>query len=272
MWKKKVPSYLNKTHIAIIPKVQGLEIIGNYRPISLCNTAYKIITKITVARLRPILGEFISPFQRAFLPRRRGTDNDIIVQELIHTISKKNGRVGYMAIKIDLEEAYNKLEWSFITDILGKVNLSKNLIQVIMSCMSTISTIVLFNRGYTEEFCPSKGIRQGDPLFPYLLIICMDYLGQFIQEMCEENIWIPIKPLEVDRPFLIYSLLTTLCCLLELTTQIVQPYEIFWMSFVLFLDKLSVNPSLDYISPPMWIVIQRNPSVISLVFSPFQQL
>ena len=221
MWKKKVPSYLNKTHIAIIPKVQGLETIGNYRPISLCNTAYKIITKITVARLRPILREFISPFQIAFLPRRRGTDNDIIVQELIHTISKKNGRVGYMAIKIDLEEAYNKLEWSFITDILGKVNLSKNLIQVIMSCMSTISTIVLFNRGYTEEFCPSKGIRQGDPLFPYLLIICMDYLRQLIQEMCEENIWIPIKPLEVDRLFLIYSLLTTLCCLLELTTQIV---------------------------------------------------
>ncbi|KAK9985511.1 hypothetical protein SO802_030462 [Lithocarpus litseifolius] len=191
--EKKVPSYLNKTHIAIIPKVLEPETIGNYRPISLCNTVYKIITKIIVARLRPILGELISPFQTAFVPGRRGTDNAIIVQELIHTISKKNGRVGYMAIKIDLEKAYNKLVWSFIKDILGKANLPENLIQVMMSCVSTISISVLFNGSCLEEFCPSRGIRQGDSLSPYLFILCMDYLGQLIQEKCEENIWIPIK-------------------------------------------------------------------------------
>ena len=98
-----------------------------------------------------------------------------------------------MAIKIDLEKAYDKLEWSFIKDVLGKANLSKNLIQIIMSCVSTVSSSVLFNGGYLEEFFPSRGIRQGDPLSPYLFILCMDYLGQLIQEKCEENIWIPIK-------------------------------------------------------------------------------
>lgn len=66
--EKKVPSYLNKNHIALIPKVQGPETLGNYSPISLCNTVYKIITKIIVARLMPILGELISPFQTAFMP------------------------------------------------------------------------------------------------------------------------------------------------------------------------------------------------------------
>ena len=75
---RRVPDYLNRTHIALIPKIQGLETLGNYRPISLCNTVYKIITKIIVARLRPFLDKLISPLQTAFVPGRRGIDNAII--------------------------------------------------------------------------------------------------------------------------------------------------------------------------------------------------
>ena len=97
-----------------IPKIQGPETIGNYRPISLCNTMYKIITKITVAKIRLMLDKIVSSVQSTFVPRRKRVDNAIIVQEIIHTISKKKGRKGYMAIKVDLEKAYYKLEWSFI--------------------------------------------------------------------------------------------------------------------------------------------------------------
>ena len=105
-----MPSYLNKTHIALIPKIQGPETLGNYRPISLCNTVYKIVTKVIVARLRPFLDKLISPVQAAFIPGRKGIDNTIIVQEVIHSITKKRGEVRYMALKIDLEKAYDKLE------------------------------------------------------------------------------------------------------------------------------------------------------------------
>ena len=59
---------LNQTHIVLIPKIQGLETFGNYRPISLYNTTYKIATKIIVARLRPFLENLISPLQSAFVP------------------------------------------------------------------------------------------------------------------------------------------------------------------------------------------------------------
>ena len=64
--ESKVPEYLNKTNIFLIPKITGLESLGNYWPISLCNTVYKIVTKIIVARLRPHLDKLVSPLQFAF--------------------------------------------------------------------------------------------------------------------------------------------------------------------------------------------------------------
>ena len=75
---RKVPKFLNKTHITLIPKSQGPETLGNYRPISLCNTVYKMVTKIIVTRLRLYLEKFISPLQTAFVPGRKGIDNVII--------------------------------------------------------------------------------------------------------------------------------------------------------------------------------------------------
>ena len=103
-----------------------------------------MVTKIIVARLRPHLGKLISPLQTTFVSGRKGIDNAIIVQELIHFITRKKGKVGYMAIKIDLEKAYDKLEWSFIRDMLWRINLLRDLIDLIMSYVSSVSTSILF--------------------------------------------------------------------------------------------------------------------------------
>ena len=191
--EKTVLEYLNRTLIALIPKIQSPKTLSNYRPISLCNTVYKIVTKIIVARLRPHLDKLISPFQTAFVLRRKGIDNAIIVQEVIHTISKKKGRMGYMALKIDLEKAYDKLQWSFIRDMLIRANLPADLIDVIMSCISTVSTSILFNGEAMDPLYPSRGIRQGDPLSPYLFILCMEFLGQLNEEKCNAKLWQPVK-------------------------------------------------------------------------------
>ena len=108
--ERKTPKYLNKTYIVLIPKIQGPKTLGNFRLISLCNTIYKVVTKIIVARLRPLLEKLISPLQTAFVSGRNGICNAIIAQEVIHSLGKKKGKVGYMALKIDLEKAYDKLE------------------------------------------------------------------------------------------------------------------------------------------------------------------
>ena len=86
-------------------------------------------------------------------------DNAIVVQEIIHTMGRAKGKGGYMALKINLEKAYDKLEWSFIKGILIRYNFPDNLIEIIISCISSVSTLLLFNGGSLEPFRPSRGIR-----------------------------------------------------------------------------------------------------------------
>ena len=68
-----------------------------------------------------------------------------------------------------------------------------DLIELIMSCVSTVSTSLLLNGEALDLIFPSRGIRQGDPLSPYLFILCMDFLGHLIEEKCSGNLWHPVK-------------------------------------------------------------------------------
>ena len=105
----------------------------------------------------------------------------------------KKGKTGFMAIKIDLEKAYDRLEWHFIRDVLELYRLPPSQIKLIMSCVSSSSISILLNGGKLEPFHPSRGIRQGDPLSPYLFIMCMEVLGFLILRRCEENLWDPVQ-------------------------------------------------------------------------------
>jgi ribonuclease HI len=189
----KMPEYLNSTLIALIPKCSGPETIGQFRPISLCNTVYKMVTKTIVNRIRPLLSHLVSPYQSAFVPGRRGVDNVIIAQELLHSMHRKKGRTGSLILKVDLEKAYDRLEWSFIREVLLFFLFPKSLVDLILDCVSSSSISILLNGGKMEVFKPSRGIRQGDPLSPYLFILCLEYLSLKIFGACHENRWKPIK-------------------------------------------------------------------------------
>ena len=135
---RAMPEYLNETLISLIPKCQNPESLSNYRPIILCNSIYKVVTKTKVVRIRPLLDRFISHVQSAFVPRRRGLDNIIIAQELIHSLDSKKGGDGFMTIKVDLVKANNCLEWNFIHIVLKTFHLPQMMIDLIMSCVSLI--------------------------------------------------------------------------------------------------------------------------------------
>nr|POE84495.1 transposon tx1 uncharacterized 149 kda protein [Quercus suber] len=107
---RKIPTQLNKTLIALIPKQLGLETIGHFLPISLCNTIYKVVSKILVLRMKHLMPKLVSPSQIAFVVGRKGLDNFIVAQEFLYTLEKKKGKTGYMIIKIDLEKTYDHME------------------------------------------------------------------------------------------------------------------------------------------------------------------
>ena len=97
--------------------------------------------------------------QAAFLAGRRGTDNVIIAQELIYSLKKRKGGDVYMVVKIDLENAYDRLEWSFVRMVLKHFGFPANIINLIMSCISSTSTVVLFNGNKLDSFQPIRGIK-----------------------------------------------------------------------------------------------------------------
>lgn len=109
----------------------------------LCSTIYKIIIKILVNKIKHILLVIISPCQSNFVPGRHITDNILIAQELIHTMHNSKGKKWYMAIKVDLEKAYDRLRWSFIKDTLKNAHFPSFLIKLIMECLSTSSLKIL---------------------------------------------------------------------------------------------------------------------------------
>ena len=94
-----------------------------------------------------------------------------------------------------------RLEWNFIRDMLIRVNLPMDIIDAIMSCVSTVSTSILFNGEALDPIYLSRSIRQGDLISPYLFILCMGYLGQLIEEQCSGKLWQPVKASQSGSTF-----------------------------------------------------------------------
>ncbi|MCH86446.1 hypothetical protein A2U01_0007303, partial [Trifolium medium] len=109
VWKSpSIIATVNQTDICLIPKVDHPEVVSQFRPISLCNTIYKIVSKVIVARLKIYIPKLVSPFQTGFVPGRNIHENIIVAKEMIHSMHMARGRKGYFAIKVDLSKAYDK--------------------------------------------------------------------------------------------------------------------------------------------------------------------
>ena len=159
----------------------------------------------------------------------------IIAQELVYTIERKKGKEGFMIIKIDLEKAYDRLEWSFVRSMLVSLGFHSDKVELMLSCISTTSVVLLFNGDQIGEICPSRGLRQGDLISPYIFILCMEYLSALINLKCEEGSWKKIKASRSGPGFSHIFLLMISYCLPRLMKEILRLWWRFWMVFASFL-------------------------------------
>lgn len=169
-------SHLNHANIAFIPKLNNPTTPNHFRPISLCNVAYKIISKILANRLKPLLLKIISPIQSAFVSTRQITDNIITAHEIIHTIRSIKSKHSLMAIKIDMAKAFDTLSWACLDSMLHLLGFHPAWCLMIQRCISSASFSILLNGSPEGLFHSTRGLRQGDPISPMLFIIYMEIL------------------------------------------------------------------------------------------------
>lgn len=169
-----LPDNINQTTIVLIPKVKHPQDLKNFRPISLCNVVYKLCSKVLANRLRLFLDEIISAEQSAFVLGRLITDNVLVAYECVHYLQRKKGKAGACAIKLDMAKAYDRVEWSYLQGIMLKLGFAESFVQVVMKCVSSVSFSVRVNGNLSKPFKPSRGVRQGDPISPYLFLLCSE--------------------------------------------------------------------------------------------------
>ena len=146
---------VNHTFITLIPKVDQPHTTAQFRPISLCTTLYKIISKILANRLRPLLNKILSPFQSAFIPGRSIHDNILINHEIMHKFKMLKGKATWIDLKLDMEKAYDRWEWEFLFVVLQQLGLHNQCIRWIRECVTMMSYSMLINHTPKGFFKPS---------------------------------------------------------------------------------------------------------------------
>jgi ribonuclease HI/exonuclease III len=165
----KVGGSTNSAFLALIPKEKGANQLSRFRPISLCNTGYKIITKIIANRLKKMLPRLIPENQGGFVHGRQILDNIILVQEAIHSSYTKKEQG--MAIKLDLANAFDRVRHDFLFAVMQRFGFNNQFINWVKACIKAPWVAPLVNGRPAKFFQATRGLRQGCPLSPLLYVL-----------------------------------------------------------------------------------------------------
>ena len=161
--------------ITCLPKTgKARNLLKNWRPISLLNTTYKIISLCITNRLRPVLDRVISHEQKGFLQGRTTADCTRLMYDIIWECEYKN--IDGLILLVDFEKAFDSLSWTFINETLKKFNFGKNFIKWINMFQKNSNSRIILNGHLSDPFNLHRGCRQGDPISPYLFILCTEFL------------------------------------------------------------------------------------------------
>ena len=176
---------LNASFLVLIPKKQTVEDFKDLRPISLVGGLYKILSKVLANIIKRVLDKVISKSQNAFVKGQQILDVVLITNELVDSTMRRKEQG--LVCKLDIEKAYDSISWDFLYQVMNRMCFGSRWVRWIKWCISTASFSVLFNGSPTGFFPSSKGLRQGDPLSPYLFVIGMEVLSCLLNRAVEGN-------------------------------------------------------------------------------------
>ncbi|GJW39889.1 RNA-directed DNA polymerase, eukaryota, partial [Tanacetum coccineum] len=181
----------NSSFIALIPKVPDAKFVNDYRPISLIGSVYKVVTKIMANRLALVIADIISETQSAFVAERQIFDDLFILNEVLHWCKKKNKKA--MFFKVDFAKAYDSVRWDFLIDVLEAFGFGPIWCNWIRGTFCFTKASILVNGSPSNEFQFHCGLKQGDPLSPYLFILIMESLHLSISRAVNEKLFKGIR-------------------------------------------------------------------------------
>ncbi|GJV52623.1 RNA-directed DNA polymerase, eukaryota [Tanacetum coccineum] len=181
----------NSSFIALIPKTLDPKCVSDYRPISLIGSLYKVVTKILATRLSVVISGLISDVQTAFLPNRQILDDPFIISEILSWCKQKSQQA--MIFKVDFAKAYDSIRWDYLDDVLNSFGFGSKWRSWIRGSLNSGMASILINGSPTFEFQFHCGLKQGDPLAPFLFILVMESLHLAFTRVIEAGVFTGIR-------------------------------------------------------------------------------
>jgi len=176
----------NSNTLVLIPKTNNADSVDQYRPIAVANFKFKIISKILADRLASIMPAITSVQQRGFIRGRNIKDCICLTSEAINVLNKKSFG-GNMALKVDIEKAFDTLDWNFLLRVLKAFGFNDIFCNWIQSILASAKISISINGKLHGFFSCSRGVRQGDPLSPLLFCLAEEVISRSTTKLVREG-------------------------------------------------------------------------------------